>query len=227
MGQNSELLPQRENCVDRETKPSNAPRVTGQSALTFNASHGVASPMKFDLASIRMDQDFSEGSEVEKAIVSVPIMKPHRHAWINVSNLDSHRHTVGIIEFGKSKEIYVVHPKMAEMLRGKFVLKELFLYQNTQRDYFWWAIKKPDESGDLDRWNKSAKRIATTLANTWIQVASNKATDQYDIFTPKSKKFEDPDWSKVDGLELIEKAVSDILIDNMEHPVVKNLFGIE
>ena len=61
----------------------------------------------FDLAKLRVSQDFLETTNVKKLLTTVPIRKPSSQDFVRVHPSPAYRETLAFIELKDDREIYI------------------------------------------------------------------------------------------------------------------------
>ena len=75
-----------------------------------------------NLTSLRLSQDFAANLNIKKAIITVPVKKPHRQWFIRVHSNEEFRFQTGVIELKDERETYLAEqmkdaPLAAAMLQ--------------------------------------------------------------------------------------------------------------
>ena len=77
-------------------------------------------PDPFDLASLRLDQDFTDTGAVKKLTTTIPVRKPNRQEFVRVHTDPAFRLSpAGIITFKEENETYMVTPALARELASE------------------------------------------------------------------------------------------------------------
>src|SRR6266436_3515702 len=115
----------------------------------------------FDPAALRLDQSFVETVGVKKLLTTVPVRRPNRQDFVRVHPDPGYRLTpAAIIELKEDREVYLVHPNMAQALPGEFSTVTLFTTINRQGTLHVWPIKLPTPEGRQNEWHRSAAEAA-------------------------------------------------------------------
>jgi hypothetical protein len=182
-------------------------------------------PDPFDLANLRLDQNFAETVGVKKLLKTLAVRKPGRQDFIRVHPHPDYRDNLAIIDYKVDREVYIVTPSVARELPGEIIAVTLYLAIDRQGVPFLWPIRLPDSDGkDLD-WYRSAREAAAEGMKNWVRVTANMKAGAYDIFVAESVLAE-PVWPEFTLQELIRIAFRDRLITSLDHPVVKRLRGL-
>ena len=179
---------------------------------------------QFDLEQLRLSQDFSGMIGIKKAIVTVPVRKPHRQWFVRAHPDASWRLETAVLELADQRETYLVHADLWPELPEEIVPKVLFAAINRQGVFFIWPVKLPGADGRLDEWNRSALEAAQLAMNKWIRVAGNLVLGAYDVFEARAD-LADPEWPEIGFKGLLEVAFKDRFIQTPDHPVIQRLRG--
>ncbi len=178
----------------------------------------------FDLSRLRLSQDFAGMIGVKKAIITVPVRRPHRQWFVRVHPDESWRLETAVLEVADERETYLVEPALWPDLAGEIIPKVLFGAINRQGVFFIWPIRLPGADGRLDEWNRSALEAAQIAMDRWVRVAANRALGAYDVFEARAD-FPELEWPEIGFKALLEVAFKDRFIRTPDHPVIRSLRG--
>jgi hypothetical protein len=179
-------------------------------------------PDPFDLASLRLDQNFTETVGVKKLLKTLPVRKPGKQDFIRVHPDPAYRDNVALIDYKADREVYIVTPAVARELPNEIIPVTLYLAVDRQGVLFLWPIRLPDADGrDLD-WYRSAREAADIGTTNWVRVTANMKAGAYDIFVAEGVTAE-PTWPELPLQELIRIAFKDRLITSLNHRIVQRL----
>jgi hypothetical protein len=212
---------------EKENAPRAVPKVPGESTDSQGSHLPQADGSSlaidpFNLDRLRLSQDFESRVGVRKALITVPVRKPNRQAFIRVHPDLNFRLNTAVFELKEEKEVYLVDPELWPQIPGEITPKVLFTAIDTQNVVFIWPIRLPGADGRLDEWNRSALEAATMAMKNWLRVASNRALGAYEIFESEAK-IPDPQWPNCDFKRLLEIAFRDRFIQTPDHPVLRRL----
>jgi hypothetical protein len=192
----------------------------------ITASSAAEPPDPFDLASLRLSQNFTETAGVKKLLTTVPVRKPSKQDWVRVHPSDLYRADFAIIELKDESEEYIVRGRdLIGELAGEITPMTLFTAINCQKVVFLWPVRLPDSDGRQMEWHRSLREAAETAMKQWVRVMANKPLRAYEMM-PAPRSMAEPDWPEVLFQELIRIAFRDRLIDTIDHPVIKRLRGL-
>lgn len=193
-----------------------------QSGLT---SVGDAAPDPFDLAALRLSQDFASSVGVKRVLTTVPCRKPNRHEFIRVRQGEDWRLETGVFEDKVNREVFLVARELWPELAGEVYPVCLFLAVNRQGDVFLWPAKLPGSDGRSNMWNESALAAARLSETKWVRVAANMSGGMYDVFEAAGE-LSDPTWPEVSFSEVLKLCFKDRLIQSVDHPAIRALRGL-
>ena len=179
---------------------------------------------KFDLDRLRLSQDFSGEVGIKKAIVTVPVRRPSRQAFIRVHPTSSWQLVTAVLELKDERETYLVAPEIRSELPGEIIPKVLFTAITRQGVVFLWPVRLPGPDGRLDEWNRSALEIAPIAMKNWVRVVSNNALGGYEPYIATAD-LPEPDWPDIGFEGLIKVAFKDRYIETPDHFVIQKLRG--
>jgi hypothetical protein len=177
-----------------------------------------------DLSRLRLSQDFGATVGVKKALLTVPVRKPHRQAFIRVRAEEEWRLQTAVVQLKEERETYLVDRPLWEDLAGEITPMVLFTTIDRQGVLTLWPIRLPGVDGRLDEWSRSAIDAAEMATTRWISVRANMALGAYEVYEAQAK-FPDPEWPDVTFKKLIEIAFRDRFIQTADHPVIRKLSG--
>ncbi len=202
--------------------------MNGQDIAAENTHGGVESPALpaagFDLAALRLPQDFEADMGVKKALVTVPVRKPSPQIFFRVRAEEEFRLPVALIELKEERETYLMMPRLYPALAAEAVPKTLLTAINRQGDVFLWPIRSPDQNGRLDEWSRSAMKAATLGQRRWIRLVSKMSLGAYEVLEAQDD-LPEPEWPTATFTELVQVAFQGRIIDSEDHPVIRKLRG--
>src|SRR5262245_61534223 len=146
------------------------------------ASYSVNCEDPFDLARLRIGQDFTETIGVKKALLTVPVRKPTSQTFVRVHPDEAYRDRFAILEQKEDRTNYLVVPGIAEAIPGEVAAKMLLTTIDRQGVVSLWPIRLPGRDGRHDAWNRSALQAAQMAMSRWIRLASNMGLGAYEVF---------------------------------------------
>jgi hypothetical protein len=184
----------------------------------------MSAPDPFDLAALRLTQDFAASIGVKKALTTIPVRRPDRQWFVRVHPEALFRLETAVLELKEDGETYLIAPGLRAELPGEIVPKMLLTAVTRQGTVFLWPIRMPDEMGKLDEWNRSALEAARLAETKWIRIAANRSLGAYETYVATGD-LPAPEWPDKSFQELVRIAFRDKFIDTLDHPVVQRLRG--
>jgi hypothetical protein len=178
----------------------------------------------FDLAKLRVDQDFLETTPVKKLLTTVPVRKPGGQDFIRVHSSPAYRDLMAILELKEDRESYLVNLAAVPELKSECFAATLFTAITRSGTLFLWPVRVPAVNGRTNDWHLSAATAAEQAMKGWVRVRANMSLRAYEIFLAESR-IPDPEWPAATFQELCRIAFRDRLINRGDHPVLKRLRG--
>jgi hypothetical protein len=185
----------------------------------------TASSDPFDLANLRLTQDFVETAGVKRLLTTVPVRKPNPQDFVRTHPDSDYRAALAIIELRDDREIYLVPPDIARELPGEFVMAMVFTAINRQGVVHLWPVRLPAPDGRIIEWHRSAMEAAQLAMTRWVRVKANMSLGAYDLFEAAAS-IPDPTWPELSFQELLRIGFRERLITGFDHPVIKRLRGL-
>jgi hypothetical protein len=183
-------------------------------------------PDPFDLANLRLAQNYNETAGVKKLLRTVPVRKPNKQDFIRVHPDAAFRENFAMIELREDREEYLVAgSELVGELAAEIVNNTLFTAINRQGVVFLWPVRLPDADGKQMEWHRSARDAAEGATKCWMRVSPNMSLGAYEQIVAEAITAE-PQWPEVSFQELIRIAFRDRLITSLDHPLVKRLRGL-
>jgi len=126
-------------------------------------------------------------------------------------------------ERGAKELPYLVHPGLAQELNESCIrLRHLYLAITLRKNLF----LIPVSPQSADKWTASKMVLIPEARRTWLRAAADKSLGAYTLTYP-TVSIPDPDWSvlKGDNEEILELAFRTRIIENANHPRLKELRG--
>jgi hypothetical protein len=178
----------------------------------------------FDPARLRLSQRFGEGSDVRRAIVTVPVRKPNPQEFFRVHPDDAWRLDTALIEIKADREMYLVDPVIWPLFPNECKPRTLYTTIDRRHVVTLWAVRLPDEKGRLDDWSRSAHEAAQLATEKWVRLSANASLGAYDIDIAMGT-FPDPGWPELSFEHLLKIAFKGRLIEELDHSVLRRLRG--
>jgi len=107
----------------------------------------------FDLANLRLSQNFNEAAGVKKLLRTVPVRKPNRQDFIRVNPSPAYRENFAMVELKEDREQYLVAGAgLVAELAAEIVNMTIFTATNRQGVCFLWPVRLPNADGRDMEW---------------------------------------------------------------------------
>lgn len=185
-------------------------------------------PDQLDPRSFRIDQSEMDQPVVKTALTAIAIRRPHPLEFIRTHPDPTYQEgPVRFINLKENREYYLVVPKLYRELRPReYSIGYIFLATNRMERPFFWIITTESATGRVLDWYTSALTCERLARTTWIQVVPDQSAGVY-LAAPAedSELLEEPVWPKQSFKELFNIGFKHRIVDNLDHPVFKQLRG--
>lgn len=178
----------------------------------------------FDLAKLRVPQDFLETAAVKKLLTTVPIRKPGPQDFVRVHPSPAYRDLMAFLELKDDRETYVVDLNEVPDLQPECFIATLFTAITRSGVLFTWPVRVAAADGRQNEWHISQATAAEMAMTKWIRMKANMGLRAYEIFAAESA-IPDPVWPDMTFAQIYRIAFKDRLINDASHPVIKRLRG--
>jgi hypothetical protein len=179
----------------------------------------------FDLANLRLSQNYNETAGVKKLLRTVPVRKPNKQDFVRVHPDPGFRENFAMVELKEDREEYLVVGGMIAELAAEVINKTVYTAVNRQGIVFLWPVRLPNADGKEMVWHSSARDAAEEATRRWVRISPNMSLGAYEIIVAEGITVQ-PTWPDVPFQELIKIAFRERLITSLDHPVVKRLRGL-
>jgi hypothetical protein len=128
----------------------------------------------WDLAALRLPQDFGASIGSKKLLTTVPVRRPTRQEYIRVHPDESWRLQTAVLTVEEDRESYLVAPTLWGDLASEARPTTLFTALNRQAVLFLWPVRLPGADGRLNPWHASALQAAELAMSAWIRLQANQ-----------------------------------------------------
>ena len=177
-----------------------------------------------NLSDLRLSQNFADQAGVKRAILTIPVRKPPRQAFVRVHPGEEWRYPTLLLNLKEERETYLVHPSLTAELGQELTPTVLHLAIDRLGVVFLWPTRLPASDGRLDEWSRTAAEAAELAEGRWISLRANMSLGAYEVFEATGN-IPDPEWPDLTLEQAIRIAFKDRFIDSPSHPVVRRLRG--
>ena len=181
-------------------------------------------PNPFDPKRLRLSQRFSQGADVKRALVTVPVRKPNPQEFFRVHPDETWQLDTALIEIKADREMYLVDPEIWPLFPNECKPRTLYTTIDRRNVVTLWPVRLPDEKGKLDDWNRSAHEAALLAKGKWVRMSSDMSLGAY-VIDVAMGSFADPTWPDVSFSDLLKVAFKGRMIVDLDHSVLRRLRG--
>ena len=188
------------------------------------AAEKAADP--FDLASLRLSQDFASAGGVKRVVMTVPVRKPSKEWFVRTHPDKDYRLQTAVLELKEDREVYLVTQGLWAELASETTFSPRLLVTSVSRQgvLFLWPIRLPGPDGRLDDWSRSALDAADEAKSRWVRITANMSLGAYDVAVASGQVAE-PAWPDIAFQQIIRTAFRDKVISSRDHPILQRLRG--
>jgi hypothetical protein len=179
-----------------------------------------------DLKSLALPQNFVESAGVKKLIATVPVRKPNPQAFIRTHPAPEFRRNLLMVNLKDEREFYVVVPALANALAGETVIRMVVTAITRQGVTFLWPLPLPGPDGKDNPWWRSGREAASLAQDHWIRLKANMSLGAYEIIQAPGIDVK-PEWPELSFQDLVRIAFKDLVVDKIDHPVIRRLRGLD
>lgn len=179
----------------------------------------------FNPKRLRLSQRFSIGTDVRRALVTVPVRRPSSQEFFRVHPDPDWRLDTALIEIKADREVYLVDPKIWPLFPNECKPKTIYTTMDRRNVITLWPVGLPDEKGRTNDWHSSAHEAAELSTSKWVRLSANMSLGAYDIDIALGT-FPDPVWpTDLAFQDLLRIGFKNRLIEDLDHPVLQRLRG--
>jgi len=200
--------------------------MTSDSLPTSGESGNTKPPDPFEnLDRLRLTQDFAAAAAVKPVLTTVSVRKPNRHEFVRVRAGEAWRFQTGTFTQKDTGETYMVTPELWSALPGEIQPKLLVVVMSRLSAVpFVWPLTLPGTDGRPNRWHESALDAARLAESQWVRVVADMPAGFYVPYVAQGN-LPEPTWPDVTLTELLRLAFAQRFIDDLNHPVLRQLRG--
>lgn len=163
---------------------------------------------------------------VEQMLLRLAVDKPHKQSFFRVHPDEQFRLQVLLLEYGDSREKYLVVPGLHQELVGQAQPYTLYFYVTREGTAGLWPVRLPGHDGKTNAWWDTAHAAAKIAMGEWVRMESDMGAGSYKIHVPrKDGVIPDPQWPSLSVPEALRLGFQNRVIDTGDHIVLKKLRG--
>jgi hypothetical protein len=171
-------------------------------------------------------QDYAEDLGETKELGPIVVRKPAPDDWVRVYPDPDWRIDAFILDSKMTRQTYLIlNVDLQRKLEAKKQGRPMMLYYAIERSGqpFLWPVSAIFRNGTLNTWNNSATRAVQRAQDIWVQIASNRAREAYDMTT--SNKIPPPIWPDLTFEAVLEQTFEGRIIESEQHEIIQYLWG--
>ena len=213
--------------MSKKAPEESGPEMTPPTDKNTLSTPRVEPPDPFDPTALRLSSDYADGLGVKRLITTIPCRKPNKTEWFRVRPGEEWRLTTLVLETdGVDRRTYLVSPLLRDQIADNLAPALLVMCVNRAGDPFVWRVKLPGADGRTNSWTSSSLAVAVEAENSWCRMVANMTSGDYSLFT-STANWPEPRWPDLPFQEVLRLTFRDGFIDTMEHPVLRDLRGVE
>ncbi|MEN9722597.1 MAG: hypothetical protein RJB38_583 [Pseudomonadota bacterium] len=174
---------------------------------------------------LRVGSNFTEKSNPQKVLVTVPVRKPEPQEFFRVHPAEEYQFDTYTVEVKSKKEHYLIEPNLIPYLPSDAKPKLIFTCINAQGVVFLYPLPL-GQAARANDYTRSAFTAVELAKKSWVRMTANETLKAYDIWEG-SIEIPDPDWPTQPMTELLRIAFRERFIDSIEHPIIKQLAAVK
>ena len=155
-----------------------------------------------------------------------PVRKPKRTEWFRTH--PSPDMTIQMVTYtADDGTMYCVEKAAREAFDEQLVPTQIVICCTHNGEILVWPVKLPSEQGGPTGWFQSAWTASVMARKGWVKMYSDRKQGQYKILeAPNGRRA--PEWPEGEDLKsILKKAFKGRVIRNLDHPVARELMGLE
>lgn len=179
-----------------------------------------------NLDAFRLSANYTEGLQVKKPLLRVPVRKPNRQEFVQTHPDPSYAGDFRMLEVKEDREYYLFTPGVTDAILEEIQPIRLITAMNRQGVVFLWPLKLPTADGKRNAWHDSALELSERARSRWTRVMANMSLGAYEAFEALGG-LDGPTWPDLAFPQLVRIAFRDgRLIDDLDHLVIQRLQGL-
>jgi hypothetical protein len=180
----------------------------------------------FDPKTYKNSPSLDVAAGVRKHLTGLFVGSPQGESWVRRHPSEEYSFDAWTIQLKDERETYLILPPIRAKLLGEPALKRRMFYLavTMQGKLFIWSVRIPaDDTKQPDRWMRAPLEAVRLAKDQWTRIQWNEETRQHDVGTCEFEA--EPEWPDLSMEELNKLAFKDLIIDSLDHPILKRLRG--
>lgn|GEM_PF-4737912 len=180
-------------------------------------------PKLFEPSAQPVSQEFHKNFPTLVLDIPIEIRAPRAQEFFQSHPDDSYQKTLRLLKWERFNEYYFVNKSLHVKLHIDIHEYLLVTCVNRSDTVFLWPVRLTDKNGGKDPWALKYMQVLLASQGQWVRKTNNK-NDNGD--TIHIAKYNDkPRWPDITFEELLELAIQDFIINDINHPAAKDLLG--
>ncbi len=179
---------------------------------------------KISLDDLRLDNSMLE-IQAEEVPMDPRIGKPNKQEFFRVHPDESYRLDTRLLKIEAGGQWYLVARELWQQLGEELAVVKLVTCIGQSGDVFLWPIKLP-ATDYSNKWTTSALTAVDTAVTYWTRLLPEMKLGRYRAQKALSPIAE-PEWPAMSFSDLLNEAFRDFHITSVDHPVIKQLRGMQ
>jgi hypothetical protein len=161
--------------------------------------------------------------ETEELQLEISVAKPSKQMFFRSHQSEEYRVDIPLLKLESEMQWYFVNPKLWSKLREEMSQVKLMTCIDMFNRPFMWPIKMP-VSDRTNKWTNSALLAASESVKSWVRLIPDMPQQRYRVHKAINMSNE-PSWPEDSFMDLVKQAFADFQINEIDHPVIKQLRG--
>ena len=180
---------------------------------------------QLNLEAFRLPQNYASLGIKTKQL-TIPLRKPEKHQFFRTHPVWNFAAPVLKLRGERRDAVYVLHAVIADMLPDDHIPMMFIPAITRQGALTLWGIRLPTPDGREDDWSRTAMMAAIRAQTQWIRLVPDMGIGAYKIQEPiDADAFPEPQWPDEDWAAILQLAFRDHVIEDRDHPVLRELRG--
>jgi len=184
----------------------------------------VSNGLSFDPDRFALPQDFSDEAG-EIVLLDVTVGKPGPQSWVRFHPSEDYRRNYGIVKLDESRETYLVLPHLYHKIPKFLKRVTIYVWVSYTGRVGLWPVRLEVGNRRADKWAITGNAAVKFGMPHWVQIESLESGGykaRKAPFLTREPKFPTEPYPV-----LLNLGFKDMLIEDEDHPVLKELLGRE
>lgn len=164
----------------------------------------------------------------EQVLLRLAVKKPHKQQFFRVNPDVALRQQVLLLEYGESREMYLVVPELYQELTNVAQPYVLYFYITRDRTPAIWPVRLPGPDGRTNPWWDTAHAAAELALTDWVRLEPDVLAGNYKLYRPQREGLiPEPQWPTLSLSDILRLAFSGRFINSVGHTIIRQLRGEE